>query len=95
MFSPYEDFMRHVDTHGVFKTDRTGLREHEEQGTTRVFDSVAKFKGSISAENKVGSLKVDKLEKYKSPMAQGMVRAIKQALDPQNLVNPQRVLAPL
>ena len=29
--SQYEDFMRHVQTHGVFKADRTGT------GTTSVF----------------------------------------------------------
>ena len=29
--SQYEDFMRHVDTHGVFKADRTGT------GTKSVF----------------------------------------------------------
>jgi thymidylate synthase len=29
--SQYEDFMRHVRTHGVFKSDRTGT------GTTSVF----------------------------------------------------------
>jgi FAD/FMN-containing dehydrogenase len=57
-----------------------------------VFDSVADFKGSISAEHGVGSLKVDTLEKYKSPVALEMMRAIKRALDPQNLMNPGRVI---
>jgi FAD/FMN-containing dehydrogenase len=68
------------------------LREYEEQVNTLVFDSVAQFNGSISAEHGVGSLKVDKLEHYKSPVALDMMRAIKRALDPHNLMNPGRVV---
>ncbi|MDO8699674.1 MAG: FAD-binding oxidoreductase [Rhodoferax sp.] len=68
------------------------LQEHEEEVNTLVFDSVAAFNGSISAEHGVGSLKVDKLEHYKSPVALDLMRAIKRALDPQNLMNPGRVV---
>jgi len=68
------------------------LRDHEDQVNTLVFDSVDAFNGSISAEHGVGSLKVDKLEKHKSPVALNMMRAIKKALDPQNLMNPGRVV---
>ena len=68
------------------------LRDHEDQVNTLVFDSVDTFSGSISAEHGVGSLKVDKLEKHKSPVALNMMRAIKTALDPLNLMNPGRVV---
>lgn len=68
------------------------LREHEDEVNTLVFDSVAAFNGSISAEHGVGSLKVDKLEKHKSPVALEMMRSIKRALDPHNLMNPARVI---
>ena len=68
------------------------LRDHEASVNTLVYDSVARFEGSISAEHGVGSLKLDKLEHHKSPVALGMMRAIKQALDPHNLMNPGRVL---
>ena len=50
--------------------------------------------GSISAEHGVGSLKVAHLAHYKSPVALHTMRAIKQALDPQNLMNPGRVVVP-
>jgi len=50
------------------------------------------FGGSISAEHGIGSLKVDHLAHYKSPVALQTMRAIKRALDPQNLLNPGRVL---
>jgi FAD/FMN-containing dehydrogenase len=68
------------------------LREQEATVNTLVYDSVARFGGSISAEHGVGSLKVEKLEHHKSPVALGMMRAIKRALDPHNLMNPGRVI---
>ena len=69
------------------------LREQEEHVNTLVFDQVARFGGSISAEHGVGELKAHTLPRYKDPTALAMMRAIKQALDPQNLLNPRRVLA--
>ncbi len=68
------------------------LRDREAQVNTLVFDSVQAFGGSISAEHGIGSLKVDKLPHYKSPVALDMMRAIKQALDPQGIMNPGRVV---
>ena len=68
------------------------LRDQEDRVNTLVFDSVARFGGSISAEHGVGSLKADKLPRYKSPVALELMRAIKRALDPQNLLNPGRVI---
>jgi FAD/FMN-containing dehydrogenase len=68
------------------------LRSQEENVNRLVFDSVAEFKGSISAEHGIGGLKVDTLQRYKSPVALEMMRAIKRALDPLNLMNPGRVI---
>ena len=68
------------------------LRDQEERVNTLVYDQVQKFGGSFSAEHGIGELKVHKLEKHKSPVALGMMRAIKGALDPQGILNPGRVL---
>ena len=68
------------------------LRDDEKGVNAIVYDMVDQFKGSISAEHGVGSLKRDKLEQHKSPVALDMMRAIKQALDPLNTMNPGRVL---
>ena len=68
------------------------LRDQEAQVNTLVFQQVLKFEGSISAEHGVGSLKADTLPHYKDPVALAMMRSIKQALDPNNLMNPGRVL---
>jgi FAD/FMN-containing dehydrogenase len=68
------------------------LRDHEKRINALVYDAVERFEGSFSAEHGVGSLKVDALEKHKSPVALSMMRAIKHGLDPQNILNPGRVL---
>ncbi len=68
------------------------LRTQEEHVNTLVFDAVMAHGGSISAEHGVGSLKVGHLEHYKSPVAMDLMRSIKEALDPQNLMNPGRVV---
>lgn len=57
-----------------------------------VYECVDKFNGSISAEHGIGSLKSEKLEHHKSPVALALMRSIKKALDPHNLMNPNRVL---
>ena len=71
---------------------RAFLAQQEEAINTLVYDSVTRFEGSISAEHGVGSLKVDKLPQHKSAVALQMMRAVKQALDPQGLFNPGRVV---
>lgn len=71
---------------------RAFLADFEETINTLVFDAVLAFDGSISAEHGVGSLKAGKLPHYKSAVALQMMRQIKQALDPDNLFNPGRVL---
>jgi len=68
------------------------LDEQEAPMNALVYEVVDRYRGSISAEHGVGSLKVDSLPKHKSPVALGMMRAIKQGLDPHNLMNPGRVL---
>ncbi|MFC4622558.1 FAD-binding oxidoreductase [Comamonas nitrativorans] len=69
------------------------LREQEPRVNALVYEAVAQFGGSFSAEHGVGQLKTAQLERYESPVALTMMRAIKQALDPQNLMNPGCVLA--
>jgi len=71
------------------------LRDQEALVNRMVFDSVVAHAGSISAEHGVGSLKVEHMAHYKSPVALAMMRAVKQALDPLNIMNPGRVIRAL
>ena len=48
--------------------------------------------GSISAEHGIGQLKRDLLPKVKDKTAMELMRAIKQTLDPKNILNPGKVL---
>jgi len=68
------------------------LKTHEPAVNDLVYEAVMSFGGSVSAEHGIGRLKVDSLPHYKDPVALQLMRNIKQALDPQNLMNPGRVL---
>lgn len=68
------------------------LQQHETTVNRLVFDAVQRFGGSISAEHGIGQLKRDTLPHYQSPVALNMMRAIKQALDPHNIMNPGKIL---
>jgi FAD/FMN-containing dehydrogenase len=68
------------------------LQRWEEEVNSVVYDCVQRFDGSISAEHGVGSLKLEKLEKHKSAVALDLMRGIKRALDPKNVMNPGRVV---
>jgi FAD/FMN-containing dehydrogenase len=68
------------------------LAQWEPAINTLVYDEVQRLGGSISAEHGIGALKRDELAQRASPVALGMMRAIKSALDPQGLMNPRRVV---
>lgn len=57
-----------------------------------VHDNVHRYRGSISAEHGLGALKRDDVRRYKSEVELNMMRAIKHALDPLNLMNPGKVI---
>jgi FAD/FMN-containing dehydrogenase len=57
-----------------------------------VHDIVHGFGGSVSAEHGIGRLKVADLERYGDPVALGVMRQIKAALDPEGILNPGAVL---
>jgi FAD/FMN-containing dehydrogenase len=68
------------------------LAEQEPAVNQLVFDALEPFGGSFSAEHGIGALKRDELAARKSPVALGLMRAIKRALDPQGILNPGRLL---
>ena len=68
------------------------LDDNERGINTLVFDALVPYGGSFSAEHGIGTLKRDELAARKSPVALQMMRAVKAALDPLNLLNPGRVL---
>lgn len=57
-----------------------------------IYDVVARFNGSFAAEHGIGRRKVDEVVRYKSPVAVDTMRAIKRALDPENVLNPGAII---
>jgi len=57
-----------------------------------IYETVAEFAGSISAEHGIGQSKKELLRQYRSPVELDMMRAVKKALDPETLFNPGKVL---
>jgi FAD/FMN-containing dehydrogenase len=83
----------HYNVQAPVDTDAEAfLRDQEKPLNALVYAQVDRYYGSISAEHGIGSLKREKLAEHKSPVALSLMRAIKQALDPHNLMNPGRVL---
>jgi len=60
--------------------------------TEVVYDIVQRYQGSFSAEHGIGLFKVDDLKRYKSAVELELMRTLKHALDPHNLMNPGKVL---
>jgi len=57
-----------------------------------IYDLVTAYGGSISAEHGIGRIKVDELAHYRSRTELDVMRTLKRALDPQNLMNPGKVI---
>jgi FAD/FMN-containing dehydrogenase len=64
------------------------------QISSQVYDLVTRWGGSISAEHGIGQLKRDELSRLGDPVQLGMMRAVKQALDPRGLLNPGKLVPP-
>ena len=60
-----------------------------------VHDIAAELGGSISAEHGVGRLKRDELLHFKSTLELQLMKKIKKAMDPLDIMNPGKVISPL
>jgi FAD/FMN-containing dehydrogenase len=63
--------------------------------TEMVHDLVTEAGGSISAEHGIGQMRLSELARLGDPARLGAMRAIKQALDPQGIMNPGKLVPPL
>jgi FAD/FMN-containing dehydrogenase len=72
-----------------------GARYRAERGKINriVHDIIADLGGSISAEHGIGRARVGELAHYKGSTELAMMRALKQAFDPQGIMNPGKVLS--
>ena len=68
------------------------LQAVEQKVKRAIHDFVQEFGGSFSAEHGIGQLKVFELERYANPVELDLMRRVKQAFDPNGIMNPGKVL---
>jgi FAD/FMN-containing dehydrogenase len=72
--------------------DEKAFMAERERINRLVHDIVAGMNGSFSAEHGIGLLKRDELTRYKPAAEVALMRTLKNALDPKNIMNPGKVL---
>ena len=68
------------------------FREKAAEVSNIIYDVVSRFDGSISAEHGIGQTKREVLRRYKDGAEIAVMKSIKAALDPGNILNPGKVL---
>jgi len=72
--------------------DKARFAPHIEPISSAIYDLVVAYGGSISAEHGIGRIKVEELEHYRGKVELDTMRTLKRALDPQNIMNPGKVI---
>ena len=72
--------------------DPKAFLERQPEINNLVHDLVIDMQGSVAAEHGIGRLKTALVAKHKDPVELNLMRTVKKALDPQNLMNPGKVL---
>jgi len=75
-------------------TQVSQLQAVEQKAKRAIHDFVKEFGGSFSAEHGIGQLKVFELERYANPVELDLMKRVKHAFDPNNIMNPGKVLRP-
>ncbi len=72
--------------------EKSAFLSHQTRFSRMVHDLVVEMEGSFSAEHGIGRLKRDELRRYRSEAELELMRKVKDALDPDNIMNPGKVL---
>ncbi len=94
LFGHIGDGNLHVNVMKPDAMEKAEFLRHASESDRVMFELVRAHGGSISAEHGVGLLKKPYLGYSRSPAELAVMRAIKRALDPANLLNPGKVLDP-
>lgn len=82
----------HYNLSCIEREENARLIARQLEANRIVHDLVHAMNGSISAEHGLGQLKREEIRRYKSPVEMALMASIKDALDPQGLMNPGKVL---
>ena len=72
--------------------DTKAYMAQREEMNRIIHDIVVRMGGSISAEHGIGILKIDEMVRYKDPVEIELMRRLKHAFDPANLMNPGKIV---
>ncbi len=72
--------------------EKSAFLSHQTRFSRMVHDLAVEMEGSFSAEHGIGRLKRDELRRYRSEAELELMRKVKNALDPDNIMNPGKVL---
>lgn len=88
-FGHFGDGNIHYNIAQPESADREAFLENWDALSGPVFDIVGELGGSISAEHGIGIMKKDDLSERASPIKINLLRTIKDALDPDRIMNPR------
>jgi len=88
-FGHFGDGNIHYNIAQPLSMDKQAFLENWQAVSETVFDIVGSFGGSISAEHGIGIMKKADLARRADPVKLFMLKSIKQALDPDNIMNPR------
>ena len=92
-FGHFGDGNIHFNLSQPVGMDKAAFLSHWTEFNRIVHDIVHELGGSIAAEHGVGLIKRDELVHYKDPVTIELMRTLKLALDPDNILNPGKVIA--
>jgi FAD/FMN-containing dehydrogenase len=92
IFGHLGDGNLHFNVSPASSSGGNDLLKRQERINRTIHDLVVAHSGSISAEHGLGVLRRDEAAQYKSLVEIELMRAIKTALDPHGLLNPNKLL---
>ncbi|WNG40154.1 FAD-binding oxidoreductase [Archangium violaceum] len=92
LFGHIGDGNLHINIMKPDDMEKAEFLAHTKKADPTMFELVRKHGGSISAEHGIGLLKKDYLSFSRSPAELEMLRTLKRALDPNNILNPGKIL---
>jgi FAD/FMN-containing dehydrogenase len=91
LFGHIGDGNLHVNVMKPEGMSKEQFLQHTHGADQSMFELVRKHHGSVSAEHGIGLLKKSALDYSRSPDELQLLRAVKRALDPLNLLNPGKI----
>ena len=92
-FGHFGDGNVHFNLSQPVGMDKAAFIAQWERFNRIVHDIVHAMNGSIAAEHGIGLIKRDEVALYKDPVGVDLMRTLKRAFDPQNILNPGKVVA--